>query len=134
MSILIGILTFILILVSVFLILIVLAQKAKSDGGMGSAMGGGMAEAAFGADTSNVLSKLTINSAIAFFLLAFILYLAHIHQRKQGLEGGALPAIPVSMSPAPLSAAPLAAGKAPGVVVPVAPVTTTPAAEPAKKP
>lgn len=133
MSILIGILTFILILISVLLILIVLAQKAKSDGGMGSAMGGGMAEAAFGADTNNVLSKGTINLAIAFFVLAFILYLAHIHQRKEGLEGGALPAIPVSVSPAPLTASP-AATKAPAVAVPVAPVTATPAPEPAKKP
>ena len=43
MSIVLGILTFVLILVSLFLILVVLAQKAKSDGGMGSAMGGGMA-------------------------------------------------------------------------------------------
>ena len=82
MIILIGILTVILILVSFFLILIVLAQKAKNDGGMGAAMGGGMAEAAFGAETSNVLSKSTIYAAIAFFVLALILYLTRLHQQK----------------------------------------------------
>ena len=49
MSIFLGILTFILVLISLFLILVVLAQKAKSDGGMGAAMGGGVAEATFGA-------------------------------------------------------------------------------------
>ena len=38
MSILLGILTFILILVSLFLILVVLMQKSK-DGGMGAALG-----------------------------------------------------------------------------------------------
>jgi len=135
MSILIGILTFILILISVFLVLIVLAQKAKSDGGMGSAMGGGMAEAAFGADTTNVLSKLTINAAIAFFVLAFVLYLARIHQRKQNLEGGALPSIPGAMTPSPLAAGPEAAKKAaPAVAVPAAPVAPTPAPDAAKKP
>ena len=74
MSILLGIFTFILILTSIFLILLVLAQKSKSDGGMGAAMGGGMAEATFGADTGNVLSKATINAAIVFFVLSFALY------------------------------------------------------------
>src|SRR6188768_1691149 len=81
MSIFLGISTFVLILVALFLILVVLAQKAKSDGGLGAAMGGGMAEAAFGADTSNVLSKATINASILFFVLAFALYLGRIYQR-----------------------------------------------------
>jgi len=78
MSILIPIVTFILILLSAFMILVVLAQKSKSDGGMGAAMGGGMAEAAFGAETGNVLTKATINSAIAFFVLALLLYLGQV--------------------------------------------------------
>ena len=51
MNIVLGILTVVLILVSLFLILVVLAQRAKSDGGMGSALGGGMAESAFGGET-----------------------------------------------------------------------------------
>ena len=38
MSLLIGILTFILVLTSLFLVLVVLMQRAKSDGGMGSAL------------------------------------------------------------------------------------------------
>jgi preprotein translocase subunit SecG len=59
---------------------LVLAQKAKSDGGMGAAMGGGMAEATFGADTGNVLSKATINAAIVFFVLSFALYLGRIYR------------------------------------------------------
>ncbi len=97
MSILIGIFTFILILISVFLILVVLAQKAKNDGGMGAALGGGMTEAAFGADTGNVLSKATINAAIAFFVLSFALYLGHIYQRNHDKREAqdALPTITV---------------------------------------
>lgn len=103
MSILLGILTFILIVISLFLILVVLAQKAKNDGGMGAAMGGGMAESAFGADTSNVLSKATINSSIAFFILAFALYLGRIYQRAHATSTGeALPTIaaPAAVKPA----------------------------------
>jgi preprotein translocase subunit SecG len=101
MSILLGILTFVLILVSLFLTVVILAQKAKSDGGMGAALGGGMAEATFGADTGNVLSKATINASIAFFVLAFALYLCRIHELKHvvnpgtGLPAIALPALPV---------------------------------------
>src|SRR3954467_7524074 len=94
MSILLGILTVVLIFVSIFLVLIVLAQKSK-DGGMGAALGGGAAEAAFGADTSNVLSKSTIYSAILFFVLAFLLYLGRIYERKplHDAAGNALPSI-----------------------------------------
>src|SRR5690242_17404600 len=103
MNILLGILTFVLIVTSVFLVLIVLMQTAKNDGGLGAAMGGGMAEAAVGADTSNVLSKFTINASIAFFVLAFELYLGRIYQRTHsGPVGDALPSItaPASTTPA----------------------------------
>jgi preprotein translocase subunit SecG len=120
MSILLGIATFVLILTSLVLILLVLAQKAKSDGGMGAAMGGGMAEAAFGADTGNVLSKATINASIVFFVLSFCLYLGRIYEGKHAVgTGGALPTIavpvtaPAAKAPAPSGAvAPAAAGTA----------------------
>lgn len=108
MSILINLATVFLILISLFLILVVLAQKAKSDGGMGAAMGGGMAEAAFGADTSNVLTKATINASIAFFVLSFLIYLGHVHQHKHAIAaGGALPTLPAALPPAsPASSTP----------------------------
>ena len=100
MSILIDIGTVILIIVSIFLIMVVLAQKASSDGGMGAAMGGGMAEAAFGADTSNVLTKSTINLTVVFFVLSFLVYLGQVYQHKHQIHGGsALPTIPARSSP-----------------------------------
>lgn len=116
MSIILGIATFLLMLVALFLILIVLAQKAKSDGGMGSALGGGMAEAAFGADTGNVLTTSTIRALIAFFVLTFLLYLGRIYERNHAGRSStdALPAIAAPATPAPAPA-------------PVAPITTTPA-------
>jgi preprotein translocase subunit SecG len=102
MSILLGICAFVLILTSIVLILLVLAQKAKSDGGMGAAMGGGMAEATFGADTGNVLSKATINASIVFFVLSFALYLGRIYEGKHAASAtGALPTISVPVPAAP---------------------------------
>ena len=123
MSSLLNLLTAVLILVSIFLILVVLAQKAK-DGGMGAALGGGAAEAAFGAETGNVLSKSTIYAAVIFFVLAFTLYLGRIYERKHAVAnaGNALPSIAV---PAAVPAAPATTTGAPAVNLPAA---TTPAA------
>ena len=139
MSIVLGILTFVLILVSLFIVLVVLAQKSK-DGGMGAALGGGAAEAAFGAETGNVLSKSTIYASVLFFVLAFALYLGRIYESKHAsaAAGNALPSITGSATPAPT---PASAATTPGAVAlpttpaaaaPVAP--TTPAPEAPKKP
>jgi len=121
MSILIGIFTVVLLFTSVFLILVVLAQKAKADGGMGAALGGGATEAAFGADTGNVLTKLTINAAILFFVLCFGLYLGQIYVVKH--QKAAVRALPTIAAPAAVPAA----------AAPAAPATT-PAAVPASAP
>ncbi len=126
MNLLIGIFTFVLILVSLFLVLIVLMQKAKNDGGMGAALGGGATEATFGADTGNVLTKATINSAIAFFVLSLLLYLGHIHIRNSAAEaaGSALPDIEAPAATtglpgfAPATEEALEAGEAPAIVTP----------------
>ena len=136
MSIFLNLLTAALILISFFLILVVLAQKAK-DGGMGAALGGGAAEAAFGAETGNVLTRSTIFAAVLFFVLAFTLYLGRIYERKHAAAdaGNALPTIAVpAAAAATTTAAP--AVKVPAATTPAAPAATTTAApsEPAKKP
>ena len=82
MSLVIGVLTFILVITSLFLVLVVLMQRAKTDGGIGAAMAGGATESAFGAETNNVLTGATIKAAIVFFVLSFGLYLANIYQSK----------------------------------------------------
>lgn len=140
MSILLGILTFILIIVSIFLVLVVLAQKSK-DGGMGAALGGGAAEAAFGAETANVLTRATKYSAILFFVLAFLLYLGRIYERKTGgASGGALPTIAAPaaapVTTAPVTTAPAAVAPAvtvPATTTPAPAATTAPAAQEPKK-
>jgi preprotein translocase subunit SecG len=136
MNLLIGIFTFILILISVFMVLVVLAQKAKSDGGMGAALGGGAAEATFGAETGNVLTKATINAAIAFFVLSFLLYLGHIYVRSQATPtDGALPTFEAA---APAAATPEAVGvpgdQVPAIEAPAVSDQATPPAESAPAP
>ncbi|MFA5057647.1 MAG: preprotein translocase subunit SecG [Opitutaceae bacterium] len=117
-SVFIGIATFMLIVVALFLILVVLAQRAKSDGGM-AAMGGGAMESAFGPDTSNVLSRLTIRGAIVFFVLSFLIYLGYIHARSHPTGSkGALPNIPVPAAPA-VPASTTTPSAAPTVTVPI---------------
>ena len=133
MSIVLSILTFILVLVALFLILVILMQKDKSGGGMGTALGGGMTEATFGADTSNVLTKATINSSIIFFVVGTLLFLGRIYQRSHHAAGGALPTIsvPASSTPMPLPAAPTATH--PATPAPAAP-SAAPTSAPAKQP
>ncbi len=131
MSIVIWLLTFVLVLLSVFLVLVVLMQKSKSDGGVGAALGGGMTEATFGADTGNVLATLTRNGAIAFFVISFGLYLAHIYQHRTERTKTTLPTISVPATPAtaPAAAVPAVTLPAPEAA-PAAPAPAT--TEPAK--
>jgi preprotein translocase subunit SecG len=93
MSILADILTIVLALLSLFLILVVLLQRGSANGGMGAAMGGGMAEAALGAETSSVLTSVTRNTAIIFFVMIFGLGLTRIylHNEAETADGNALP-------------------------------------------
>ncbi len=114
MTILIVVLTFLLVLVSLFLGLLVLVQKPRSDSGLGTAMGGGVAEATFGAETGNVLTRSTIVLAVAFFVLAFGAYLGQIYVVKhKDKTVDTLPSAPVSTSPAVPTPAPEAAPVAP---------------------
>jgi len=121
MSIVIGVLTLILVLTSLFLVMIVLMQRAKTDGGVGAAMAGGATESAFGAETNSVLSGATIKAAIVFFVLSFGLYLANIYQAKSRADEDAK--LPTINAPA-ATAAP-----APALEVPTSqPATAQPGA------
>lgn len=104
MNVLIIILQFVIVITSLFLVLVVLMQRAKTDGGMGSALGGGSMESTFGAETSNVLSSATIKASIVFFVVCFTLYLAILYQSKhQEAVDNKLPTViaPASTAPAP---------------------------------
>lgn len=82
MSLLIGFLTFILVLTSILLILLVLVQLPKKEAGAGLAFGGGASDALFGAGSGNALTKMTKYTSAVFLGLAVILTMLNA-QRHQ---------------------------------------------------
>ncbi len=112
MSLLIGFFTVLLILVSLFMVLIILMQRPRSDSGLGAALGGGgAADAAFGTETANVLSRGTIYCAIFFFLASFGLYLGQMYLNHSGVDRTrALPELRAVGEPAGM--APVVTGEA----------------------
>ncbi len=83
MSILIGILTALHVMVSLFLIVLVLMQKS-SEQGVGAAFGGGMTETVFGAGTTTALVRLTIWCACLLLATTLILAVLHSHRTRTG--------------------------------------------------
>ena len=69
----IGFLLTVQALTCVFLILIILMQPSKADGGLGAAFGGGATDTLFGARTGNVLTKGTIWGATILFVTSVLL-------------------------------------------------------------
>ncbi|MFI3290447.1 MAG: preprotein translocase subunit SecG [Opitutales bacterium] len=78
-AIILGIFSFLMVLICVVLVFFVLMQKPNSDAGMGSALGSGAAETAFGGEASNILTKFTVRAVVLYFILAFCLYLGYIY-------------------------------------------------------
>lgn len=129
MSVLLGIGTFFLVIVSILMVLAILAQRTKSDGGVGAALGGGMAEAAFGAESGNILTKATTYLAVTFFVLSLGLYLGYIFNHRRAAEAaeGALPSSPALTAPAAPAATDTPAA-------PAAPEATSPTPAPEAAP
>jgi len=140
MSILVGFLYVIEVLVCLLLGLVVMLQKPK-EGGLGGAIAGGMGEAVFGADASNVLIKAT--AWLGAIFLANTLLLARLTSTVSSSlmdgEADAPQAAQQQMPPAgditPPPAAPAAptapAAPAAPAAAPKAPAPAAPAAAPA---
>jgi preprotein translocase subunit SecG len=112
MTILINILLGVYVFIALLMVLVILMQRPKSEG-LGAAFGGGVTENIFGAQTTNVLTKITGWLAALFFLLTFglsILY-AHKSATPSGLSRALMkdlpPAAAATASPSP-SASPAA--------------------------
>ena len=149
MSILIGFLYVIEVVVCLLLAGVVLLQKPK-EGGLGGVIGGGMAEAAFGADAGNVLIKATAILGAIFLLNTLVLarLTSTVHSRSlmareaepaaetaparpAAPELPAVPEVPAAAPQAPAAPAPVAPAAAPAAPAPAAPAAPAPAA-PAK--
>jgi preprotein translocase subunit SecG len=83
MSILIGFLLVVHVLVCLLMVGSVLMQLPRSEG-LGAAFGGGVTENVFGAQTTNVLAKLTVWLGIAFFVVTLALAMAYTHNQPTG--------------------------------------------------
>ena len=79
MSILLNLLLALFVLVALLMVLVILMQRPKSEG-LGAAFGGGMTDNLFGAQTTNVLSKVTGWLAGTFFVLTFLLSVLYARQ------------------------------------------------------
>ena len=124
MSILIGFLYVVEVIVCLLLGLVVMLQKPK-EGGLGGAIAGGMGEAVFGADASNVLIKVTVWLSAIFLVNTLVLarFTSTVHAKTLMGNEPAAQQQQIPEQPAPVMPAPQA---------PSAPVPAAPAAAPAK--
>ncbi|MBI5688354.1 MAG: preprotein translocase subunit SecG [Verrucomicrobia bacterium] len=85
MAFVIGLLLTVQALTCVFLILIILMQPSKADGGLGAAFGAGATDTLFGARTGNVLTKGTIWGATILFVTSVLLAVLIAHQKPTSI-------------------------------------------------
>jgi len=86
MLILIYVLSGLLVLVCLLLVGAILMQLPRNEG-LGTAFGGGMTENLFGAETANVLTKITVWLGIIFFALTLTLAVVYsYYHRQQGVS------------------------------------------------
>jgi preprotein translocase subunit SecG len=119
------------IIVALLMVLVILMQRPKSEG-LGAAFGGGVTENIFGAQTTNVLTKITGWLAALFFILTFVLSILYAHQGNarsnlgQRVKESLPPAAATTPSPT-ASPGPSSAVGAPGTVTNPTPASTGPA-------
>jgi preprotein translocase subunit SecG len=156
MSLLINFLLAVYVLVALLMLLVILMQRPRSEG-LGAAFGGGVTENIFGAQTTNVLVKITAWLAGIFFALTFLLSILYAHKtsgdsalrrellRQQTAPPGATSSPAASVTPAasalagssaaPVPNAPVspAASAKPAASAPAATASAAPAASPSPK-
>ena len=145
MTLLINILLGFYLVVAALMMLVILMQRPKSEG-LGAAFGGGVTENIFGAQTTNVLTKITGWLAAIFFILTFVLSILYANKGnmrsdlRRELEKGQVPPPSATATPVPAPGAvaspgasatpepgPSSAVGPPGTVTNPAPETTGPA-------
>ena len=85
MAILLNVLLAIYVIVALLMVFVILMQRPKSEG-LGAAFGGGVTDNLFGAQTTNVLTKITGWLAGIFFALTFVLSILYA-QRTNNASG-----------------------------------------------
>jgi len=130
MAILLNILLGFYLFVALLMILVILMQRPKSEG-LGAAFGGGVTENIFGAQTTNVLTKITGWLAATFFLLTFTLSILYAQKGNtqsglgRDLRKDLPPAAAASPTPTPNPAVTADASPSPGPSATGSPGTAT---------
>ena len=135
MGILIGLLSFLLVLVCLFLGLLVLIQLPKKEAGLGMAFGSGAVDTRLGAGAGSALTSITKWTGGVFLGLCILLaWLGNMKSSSGSAAKAVREAVSRSEAAAPSSAANAlisltnAAPKAPASPVPAAPAPAAPAA------
>jgi len=108
MSILMPVLITLHVIVCLFLVLVVLMQRPRSEG-LGSAFGGGLTDNVFGSQTTHVLARFTTWMGVAFFSITLLLSIltARASAGKTAVQEKLLSApAPVVTTPAVIEATP----------------------------
>src|ERR1044072_2751952 len=106
MSLVINILIGIYVFIAVVMILVILMQRPKSEG-LGAAFGGGVTENIFGAQTTNVLTRITGWLDSVFFLFTLVLLILYAKKGntqsdlRRELMKGMAPVPAVTATPTP---------------------------------
>ncbi len=131
MGLAIGLLSFALVLVCLFLGLLILIQLPKKEaGGIGQAFGGGATDALFGTGSGNALTKATKYSAGAFVVLCVLVStLTAVQSRAR--QANVKEVLSRQPAAATVPATPLTPA---APVAPAAAPTTAPAAAPTPSP
>ena len=137
MNILISVLLGLDCLVALLMCFVILMQRPKSEG-LGAAFGGGVTENIFGAQTTNVLTKVTGWLSGIFFVVTFLLSILYAHRstggsalRRELMRGAAAKpaasaaAIPGASAGGVAASPPAAAAAAPGAQLPAAAPTVS---------
>ena len=132
MAILLNVLLVIFVIVALLMVFVILMQRPKSEG-LGAAFGGGVTDNIFGAQTTNVLTKVTGWLAGIFFVLTFVLSILYAQRtnpksglRQELMKDGPAAAMPAVSPGAANSADPApSAPEAPGGAIAPAPAAGT---------
>jgi preprotein translocase subunit SecG len=134
MGIVIGLLSFVLIITCLLLALLVLIQLPKKEAGFGMAFGAGAVDTLLGAGGGNALTKIT--KWVAGIFLGLCILLSFLNSRANSASAGTKSVRDAAAkAAAATSAAPLAVGAgasnapAPSLTLPATPATNLPASK-----
>jgi preprotein translocase subunit SecG len=125
-----GVLTSVLILISLFLICLILIQRGKG-GGLAGAFGGMGGSSAFGTKAGDIFTRVTMITAVAWILLNMLLVVLYNRGTTSAWDGGSQrPGTSKAKEVAPTGTK----GATGAASKPVAPAPAAPASAPAAAP